>query len=107
MLLKPLALRGKAIHLELTLMPEIFSRPAPRAFAKMREVSAKRNDPAPRKVLRLDQAGKDVAARTIARPLSDAKALENLVPEEAPRTIGSRARAGFERLARQRQGAGR
>ena len=58
----------------------------------------------PRPVLRLDQAGRDVAARTIARPLPDHLALENLVPEEAPHTMAGRARAGIERLARQRQG---
>jgi len=88
-------------------MPEIFSRPAPAAFKRMASRTAPfdaRKDLAPRPVLRLDETGRASAARQINHPLPDDRALENLAVPEAPRTLGSRARAGIERLARQRQG---
>lgn len=53
----------------------VFSKPAPKSFTRM--VGAQRCDPTPRAVLRLDQAGKDMAARTIAHPIKGPAALEN------------------------------
>ena len=45
----------------------VFARPAPKSFTQMRLVGAHRNAPTPRAVLKLDAAGKALAARTIAR----------------------------------------
>jgi hypothetical protein len=57
----------------------VFSRPAPRSYTQMRLVGAARNAPTPRPVLRIDAAGKALAARTIARiqPNDREQAFEN------------------------------
>ena len=68
----------------------------------MRMVGVQRNDPTPRRVLKLDAAGRAVAQQTIKHPKGHGT-LENPLVPEAPRTIGSRARAGIERLYRERQ----
>ncbi len=81
-------------------MSEIFTRPAPKAFAQMRRMAAQCTDPTPRRVLKLDAVGRDAAARTIARPLADHLALDNFaVPAQPdPNRFANRATAGIKRL---------
>jgi hypothetical protein len=102
MLPQPSNSSAKAIHSD-AIMSELFTRPAPKAFARM--VGAQRNalpvsDPTPRRVLKLDQVGKDAAARTIARPLSNAFALVNFdAPEQTDfNRFANRAADGIKRL---------